>query len=113
MGRFGLKIKQYEIYLVNLNPILGTEINKVRHCLVISPDELNEPLKTVIVAPLTTKIRENYPFRPISNIDDKKGQIALDQIRMIDKRRCIKRVCEIDEKTKLEVKEIISKMLVE
>ena len=113
MGRFGLKMKQYEIYLVNLNPTLGAEINKVRPCLVISPDELNEPLKTVIVAPLTTKMGENYLFRPISNIEDKKGQIALDQIRTIDKRRCIKRVYEIDEKTKLEVKEIISKMLVE
>lgn len=108
-----MKIKQYEVYLVNLNPTIGAEINKSRPCLIISPDELNEPLRTVIVAPLTTKIRNNYPFRPKIFIENKEGQIALDQIRTIDKRRCIKRICEIDAKAKIEVKEIISKMLVE
>jgi len=108
-----LKIKQYEIYLINLNPTIGAEINKTRPCLIISPDELNEPLKTVIVAPLTTKIKNNYPFRPKINIENKEGQIVLDQISTIDKKRCVKRISEIDEKTKIKVKEIILKMLVE
>ena len=79
-------VKQYEIYWVALDPTLGSEINKVRPCLVISPNESNQFLNTVLIAPITSKIR-NFPMRLGVILENKKGQICLDQIRFIDKIR--------------------------
>ena len=79
-------ITRFEIYWVNLDPTIGHEIKKVRPAVVVSPDDLNRQLATVLIAPLTSTIR-NYPFRPTVNINAVKGQIVLDQIRAIDKAR--------------------------
>lgn len=77
---------QYHIVLVNLDPTLGSEIKKTRPCVIISPDEMNKYLNTVIVAPMTTQSK-NYPTRIEVIHDNKKGWIVLDQIRTIDKQR--------------------------
>jgi len=79
-------VKQYEIYWIDLNPTQGSEINKVRPCVVISPDVSNEFLNTVIIAPLTSTLR-NFPMRVNIQLMNKNGQIALDQIRCVDKSR--------------------------
>ena len=80
-----------DVYLVDLNPTKGTEIKKTRPAVIISPDEMNRTLKTVIIAPLTSTIRI-FPFRTDCTFQRKKGQIALDQIRSLDKKRLIKKV---------------------
>ena len=84
-----MEIKQYQIFLVNLDPTLGSEIKKTRPCVVISPDEMNRHLRTVVIAPLTTTSR-SYPTRVKIKHDNKMGWIVLDQIRTIDKHRIIK-----------------------
>ena len=87
-------VNQFEVYLVSLDPTKGSEIQKTRPCLVVSPDEMNEHLKTVIIAPMTTAIRD-YPFRVTCLFQGKKGQIALDQLRTIDKTRLVKKLGSI------------------
>lgn len=91
-------VKRFEVYLVNLDPTIGSEIQKTRPSLIISPDELNRPLATVIVAPMTTH-GKSYPFRVPVTFDGKSGHIALDQIRTVDKRRLIKLLGQIDAAT--------------
>lgn len=85
-----MEINQYEIVLVNLDPTVGSEIKKIRPCVVISPDELNSNLRTVTIAPMTTKSRK-YPTRIKLKHNGKIGWIVLDQIRTIDKQRVIKK----------------------
>jgi len=87
-------VKRFDVYLVNLDPTVGHEIKKNRPCLVISPDELNRNISTVIVAPMTTKGR-NYPTRVSCTFNDKKGQILLEQMRAVDKTRLIKRLGKV------------------
>ena len=82
---------QDEVWLVNLDPTEGVEIQKTRPCLVVSPDETNESLLTVIIAPMTTTIR-TYPTRVSVRFHGKSGQIALDQLRAVDKRRLIRKL---------------------
>ena len=94
----GMVINQYEVYLVNLEPSVGHEIKKTRPCLVISPDEMNNALNTVIIAPLTSTIR-NYPMRINCIVQGKQGQIALDQLRTIDKSRLKNRIESLKEDT--------------
>ena len=95
-------IKRFDVYLINLDPTIGSEIKKTRPCVVISPDEMNLYIKTVIIAPMTTK-GKNYPTRIACKLQGKQGQIVLDQIRTVDKIRLVKRVGQIDSKTKTEV----------
>jgi len=99
-------IKRFEIYLVKLNPTIGSEIQKTRPCIVISPNEMNV-LNTVIVAPMTSKGFE-FIFRPRMKFEDKNGLVLLDQIRTVDKARLVKKIGEVDEK----VSKSISNMLV-
>ena len=99
-----MEIKQYEIILVNLNPTIGSEIQKTRPCVVISPNEMNKHLRTVVIAPMTTSSK-NYPTRVEMKHNGKIGQVVLDQIRTIDKQRVIKVLGRI---TKPEIKEIKS-----
>lgn len=99
-------IKRFEIYLVKLNPTIGSEIQKTRPCIVISPNEMNV-LNTVIVAPMTSKGFE-FIFRPRIKFEDKNGLVLLDQIRTVDKARLVKKIGEVDEK----VSKSISNMLV-
>lgn len=79
-------VKRFDVYLVGLDPTIGSEIRKERPCLVISPDEMNRYISTVIVAPMTTKGRD-YPTRVSCSFQGKKGQVVLDQIRTVDKSR--------------------------
>ena len=82
-------IKRFDVFLVNLDPTLGSEIQKTRPCLVISPDEMNKAIATVIIAPMTTK-GQPYPSRIVCHFQGKDGQIVLDQIRTVDKNRLVK-----------------------
>ena len=107
-----LVIDQYSIYLVNLEPAIGHEIKKTRPCVIISPDEMNQHISTVIIAPMTTKSHA-YPTRVPLTFKGKKGWIVLDQIRTVDKRRVIKKVGKISPNKIAEIKNVINEMLVE
>ncbi len=87
-------MKRFDVYLTDLNPTVGIEIKKIRPALIISADELNDELATVIIAPMTTKTR-NWPTRISVNFAKKDGQVALDQIRSIDKSRLKKKLGEL------------------
>lgn len=84
-----MEISQYQIILVNLDPTLASEIQKTRPCIVISPNEMNKFLNTVVIAPMTTSSK-NYPTRIEIKHDNKIGWIVLDQIRTVDKQRIIR-----------------------
>src|SRR5688572_7334274 len=84
-----MELKQYVIVLVNLDPTIGSEIKKTRPCVIISPDEMNKYLNTIVLAPMTTNSKK-YPTRVSVNHNGKKGMIAIDQIRTVDKERIIK-----------------------
>lgn len=84
-------VKRFEVYLINLDPTVGSEVKKTRPCVIVSPDEINDLLRTVIIAPLTTK-RKFYPSRVSLRFKGKSGQVMLDQIRTIDKRRLVKKL---------------------
>jgi mRNA interferase MazF len=87
--------ERFDVYLVNLDPTVGSEIKKTRPCLIVSPNELNRHIATVIVAPMTTKGR-TYPTRVPCVFEGKSGEIVLDQLRTVDKTRLIKRLGRID-----------------
>jgi mRNA interferase MazF len=101
-------IKRYEIYLVKLNPTVGSEIQKTRPCIVISPDEMNV-LKTVIVAPMTSK-GFDFIFRPKIKFEKKDGLVLLDQIRAVDKTRLVKKLGSVDKSTSKEISKILITM---
>ena len=102
-------IKRFDVYLINLDPTVGSEIRKLRPCLVISPDEMNRYIATVIVAPMTTKGRD-YPTRVQCTFKGKNGQVVLDQIRTIDKSRLVQKLGRIDKQTQEEVLTILAEM---
>ncbi|MGH8770208.1 MAG: type II toxin-antitoxin system PemK/MazF family toxin [Pyrinomonadaceae bacterium] len=102
-------VRRFDVYLVNLDPTLGSEIQKTRPCLVISPDEMNRFIKTVIVAPMTSK-GTTYPTRVACRFLGKQGQVVLDQIRTVDKTRLIKKLARIDKRTQAEVLSILGEM---
>jgi mRNA interferase MazF len=87
-------VHRFDVYLVNLDPTIGREIKKTRPCLVVSPDEMNRHIGTAIVAPMTTKGRP-YPTRVACRFQGKDGQIVLDQIHTVDKKRLVKRLGKI------------------
>jgi len=103
---------QYDVYLINLDPTIGHEIRKTRPCLIISPDEMNDNLLTVTIAPMTTKTHD-YPTRVRVDFQGKKGWIVLDQMRTVDKKRLSRRLGTIDKKTMQKVKAVIKEMLVD
>jgi mRNA interferase MazF len=88
-------VNRFDVFLVNLDPTIGSEIQKTRPCVVISPDEMNRYIATVIVAPMTTK-GQSYPTRVACQFQGKDGQIVLDQIRTVDKNRLVKKLGQID-----------------
>ena len=102
-------VSRFDVVLVRLDPTEGREIRKTRPCLVISPDEMNRHIDTVIVAPMTTKGRP-YPTRVPVRFKGKSGQIVLDQIRTVDKTRLIKRLGKIDEATHANVLSLLSEL---
>ena len=105
-------VKRFEVYLINLDPSIGSEIQKTRPCLVISPDEMNAHIATVIVAPMTTRGRE-YPTRVKCKFQGKAGQIVLDQIRTVDKGRLVKKLVRINSATQKQVLTVLFEMLAE
>jgi mRNA interferase MazF len=102
-------VKRFDVYQVNLEPTVGREIQKVRPCLVISPDEMNRYIATVIVAPMTTRGRD-YPTRVHCNFQGKQGQIVLDQIRTVDRSRLIRRLGRISSQTQMDVLSVLGEM---
>lgn len=92
----GVVVKRFDIFLVNLDPTVGSEIQKTRPCVVVSPDEMNRYIATVIIAPMTTKGKV-YPTRVVCQFQGKDGQIILDQIRTIDKTRLVKKLGQISQ----------------
>jgi mRNA interferase MazF len=102
-------VSRFDVYLVNLDPAAGSEIQKTRPCLIISPDEMNRYIRTVIVAPMTTAGKP-YPTRVACRFGDREGQIVLDQIRTIDKVRLIKRLGAIDPETQSEVISVLQRL---
>lgn len=107
-----LVARRFDVFLVNLDPTIGSEIQKTRPCLVISPDEMNAHIATVIVAPLTTRGR-GYPTRVDCQFQGKDGQIVLDQIRTVDKVRLVKRLGRIPAETQKQVLDVLLEMFAE
>jgi mRNA interferase MazF len=105
----GVVVERFEVFLVTLDPARGMEIQKTRPCLVISPDEMNRNIGTVLIAPMTTRSR-NYPSRAACVFEGKSGQIVLDQIRAVDKSRLVRRLGKIDESTQAAVLEVLARM---
>src|SRR5690348_840944 len=93
-----MAINRFEVYLVNLDPTIGSEIRKVRPCLVVSPDDMNHAIRTVIAAPMTTQ-GQPYPTRVPCRFQGKRGQVVLDQIRAVDRARLVKKLGRIDART--------------
>lgn len=90
-------IKRFDVFLINLDPTIGSEIKKTRPAVIISPDSMNlSRLKTVIIAPMTSTIKEHFPTRIVTAFKDKEGQIALDQFRSIDRTRIVKKLGSIE-----------------
>ncbi len=107
-----MEVVQYAIVLVNLDPTLGSEIQKTRPCVVVSPNEMNKHLKTIVICPMTTSTKE-YPTRVAVNHDGKSGMIIIDQIRTIDKSR-IQQVFGKLNKTEIKMcKEVIKETFVD
>ena len=100
---------RFDVYLVSLDPTRGKEIKKTRPCLIISPDEMNHAIATLIVAPMTTRGRD-YPTRVACRFQGKTGQIVLDQIRTVDKSRLIQKLGKIDERTQEKVLLVLGEM---
>jgi mRNA interferase MazF len=105
----GMAVKRFEVYLVVLDPAVGSEIRKTRPCLIISPNEMNRALRTAIVAPMTTQGRV-YPTRISCRFKNKDGQVVLDQIRTVDRNRLVKKLGSLDRKTSHEVLQTIQEM---
>jgi mRNA interferase MazF len=107
-----MEIRQYQIILVNLDPTIGSEIKKTRRYVVISPDEMNNHLRTVVIAPMTTSSK-NYPTRIEIKHDNKTAWIVLDQIRTIDKQRILKDLGKLSRPEIKEVKSILKETFVD
>jgi len=103
-----LKVLRYEIYLVKLNPTVGSEIQKTSPCIIVSPNEMNI-LKTVIIAPLTSK-GFDFVFRPKITFQNKNGLVLLDQIRTVDKSRLVRKIGEVEEKKAKEIADLLVEM---
>jgi mRNA interferase MazF len=104
--------RRFDVYLINLDPTVGSEIQKTRPCLVVSPDEMNRYIATVIVAPMTTKGR-TYPTRVPCRFQGKDGQIVLDQLRTVDKVRLVKRLGRISASPRQAVLATLAEMFAE
>ena len=91
-------IERFQVFLVQLDPATGAETAKTRPCVVVSPDELNRAVATAIIAPMTT-VRRGWPTRVEVTFQNKTGEIALDQIRAVDKSRLVKRLGKLDSET--------------
>src|SRR5436309_662505 len=104
-----MAVTRFEVYLVSLDPTVGSEIKKTRPCLVVSPDELNRHIRTLLVAPMTTK-GQPYPTRVPCRFKGKDGQVVLDQIRAVDRVRLVKKLGRLDGKTSATVLDVLQEL---
>lgn len=105
-------VKQYDVFLISLDPTIGHEIKKARPCVIISPDEMNKHISTVIIAPMTSQ-SHSYPTRVPIKFKAKKGWVVLDQIRSVDKKRLVKKLGRVEPNAIDNIKSIIKEMLVD
>ena len=105
-------VKRFDVFLVTLDPTVGREIQKTRPCLIISPDEMNQYISTVIVAPMTTKGR-SYPTRVPCQFQGKEGQVVLDQIRTVDKSRLVRKLGRLKREPQRQVLSTLAEMFSE
>ncbi len=105
-------MNQYDVFLISLDPTIGHEIRKARPCAIISPEEMNRQIQTVIIAPMTSQSHA-YPSRIPVRFHSKNGWIVLDQIRTVDKRRLIRKLGHLNQKTIRRIKAVIKEMLVD
>lgn len=105
-------VNRFDVFLVNLDPSIGSEIQKTRPCLIISPNEINHHIATIIIAPMTTK-GQPYPTRVTCQFQGQDGQIVLDQIRTVDKTRLVKFLGQINEEEQKAVLDILAEMFAE
>jgi mRNA interferase MazF len=108
----GVVVKRFDVFLVNLDPTIGSEIKKTRPCVIVSPEEMNRNIATVIIAPMTTKGKA-YPTRVVCQFQGKDGQITLDQIRTIDKTRLVKKLGQISQDEQKLVLDTLAEMFAE
>jgi mRNA interferase MazF len=104
-----MAINRFEVYSVNLDPTIGSEIRKTRPCLVVSPDEINHTIRTVIIAPMTTKVHP-YPTRVPCRLKGKERQVVLDQIRTVDRSRLTARLGRLGGRTTTAVLDVLREM---
>lgn len=107
-----MEINQYDIVLINLDPTMGSEMKKTRPCVVLSPNEMNKYLQTIVVAPMATSSKP-YPTRVVIKHNQTKGWIAIDQIRTIDRARIIKHLETLTAKEVVKVKNVIKETFVD
>lgn len=107
-----MEISQYEIVLVNLDPTVGSQIKKTRPCVVISPNEMNKYLNTIVIAPMTSSSRP-YPTRIEVQTNNKKGWIVIDQIRTVDRKRITKIFGKLSVNEIIEVKNVLKETFVD
>lgn len=105
----GMDINRFDVFLVTLDPTCGVEIRKTRPCLIISPDEMNRHIATVMIAPMTTKGRR-YPSRVACTFQGKQGHIVLDQIRTVDTSRLVKRLGKISPAARQKVLNVLQEL---
>jgi mRNA interferase MazF len=105
-------INQFEVYWINLNPTVGAEMQKVRPCVVVSPNELNKYLDTVIIVPITSSIH-GYPYRVACNIDGRDGEIVTDQIRTVDKSRLKNKISMLSSDERTALQDVLRQMFCE
>lgn len=103
------KPERFDIVLINLDPAKGSEIQKTRPCVVISPNEINHHLSTAIIAPMTTQ-KKKYPTRVPLKFEGKEGQVALDQMRTVDQSRLIKKLGKVEKKTQKQLVDLLIEM---
>lgn len=105
-------IKRFDVFLVALDPTVGSEIKKTRPCLVVSPDEMNRHIRTAIVAPMTTR-GSSYPTRVSCKFKGKQGQIVVDQLRTVDKVRLVRKLGSVTRPTQAQVMAVLAEMFAE
>jgi len=105
----GMEVRRFDVFLISLDPTQGHEIKKTRPCVVISPNEMNDHISTVIVAPMTSKGRA-YPSRVPCTFDGVQGQVVLDQIRTVDKVRLIKKLGSLNSLIQAEILGVLSQL---
>jgi len=105
-------VQQYDVFIVNLDPTIGSEIKKTRPCVIISPDEMNKYLDTVVIAPVTSQSR-NYPTRVMIDLEEQENWVVIDQIRTIDKSRLTKKIGRLSQKETTSIKHDIKETFVD